>query len=540
MNRHSLWIILACVIGMFPQGLKSQILSSSQLPIVVIQTKDEASIPDEPKILGTMGIIDNGEGKRNHLTDPFNHYQGNIGIETRGNSTQDFDKKTYSVELRTSTDQDTSISLLGMGREEDWILHAMVIDKTQLRIPMSFYLFRRMGHYAANWRYVELVLNGDYRGLYILTERIKRDNDRVDIAKLGKDDVSGDAVTGGYILRIDWLDDPEGFRSKYRSQGQSGMFYQWYYPKAEDIQPAQADYIKSYVTDFEDAVFSPTFSNPKGQRYDDLINVRSFVDFLLINELSKNADGYKLSTYMHKDRNNNGGKLTAGPIWDFDQTYGMSQVCSNDKFNGWTYQQSQPGCEDLESMPMWWRALMTDSIFVDHLRCRWDSLRQGVFREDSLTHWIDTHRALIAEAIDRNYQRWDDVIGEQIWIEPYPIPQTYDAEISYLKNWIGKRLTWIDGNIGECGEGGILETPAPGFTSFLIYPNPAQSSMFVRGSTGNRIVIYNFVGQKMMEFKQVKIIEEVDISTFSQGMYFVSQVGEEEIFQTKKLMIRRP
>jgi len=163
---------------------------------------------DEPKIESSMGIIYNGPGVINNINDSLNHYNGNIGIETRGNSTQGFDKKTYSIELRDMLNQDTSVNLLGMGKEEDWILHAMVIDKSQVRIPMSSYFFQRMGHYAYKWRYVELIINNEYRGLYILTEKIKRDDDRVDISKLDDDDLLGDSVTGGYILRIDWLDNP--------------------------------------------------------------------------------------------------------------------------------------------------------------------------------------------------------------------------------------------------------------------------------------------------------------------------------------------
>ena len=150
--------------------------TSSNLPIISIDADNE-DIPDEPKINGTMGIIYDVNGGINSITDPFNHYNGNIGIETRGNSTQGFDKKTYSLELRTATNQDTSVNLFDMGGEEDWILHAMVIDKSQLRIPMSFYLAQQMGQYASEWKYVELIFNGDYRGIYILVEKIKREDD---------------------------------------------------------------------------------------------------------------------------------------------------------------------------------------------------------------------------------------------------------------------------------------------------------------------------------------------------------------------------
>lgn len=309
-------ILLSVFFLFFNQTADCQNFTQSNLPIVVINT-DENDIPDEPKIEATMGIIDNGVGIINFLSDPFNNYDGNIGIETRGNSTQGFDKKTYTVELWDEPEEEISAPLLGMGGEEDWILHAMVIDKTQLRIPMSFDIFRNMGHYAANYRYVEVVLNGEYRGVYILTENIKRDDDRVDIAKLDSDDIAGDSLTGGYILRMDWLWDAEEediLESEYESQGEIPMSYQWYYPKTNNIQPEQKEYITNYIHDFEDAVFAPDFTNADGLLYTDYIDLNSFVDFLIINEFSKNADGYKLSSYLHKDKDSKGGKLTAGPI----------------------------------------------------------------------------------------------------------------------------------------------------------------------------------------------------------------------------------
>ncbi|MEM8895117.1 MAG: CotH kinase family protein [Bacteroidota bacterium] len=403
------------------QRALSQTLTQSNLPIVVITTESE--IPDEPKISGTMGIIDNGTSDLNFITDEFTEYNGRIGIETRGNSTQDFDKKTYAVELRTDDDQDQSVNIFGMGAEEDWILHAMVIDKSHLRIPLSFDLFTLMGNYASKWRYVELVLNGEYRGLYLFTERIKRDDDRVDIARLTPNDNAGDELTGGYILRIDWLlDDPEGFNSDFESQDGSPMFFQWYYPRAEDITVQQRNYIQDWMLDFESALFSDNYINEKGFRYEHYIDIESFIDFFLINELSKNADGYKLSSYIHKDRDSDGGKLSAGPIWDFDQTYGVSLVCSNDDFTGWTYLQNQEGCEDLESMPLWWQRLVDDPIFFTLAQNRWSSYRSDFLSDQALDDWITNHVELIAEPITRNFELWDNFLGESIWIEPEPIP----------------------------------------------------------------------------------------------------------------------
>ena len=272
----------------------------------------------------------------------------------------------------------------------------------------------------------------------------------MDIAKLEEDDISGDELTGGYILRIDWLGDP-GFESNYDSQEGTPMFFQWFYPKADDIQDEQANYIEEWMANFEEAVFSPNYYNSLGNRYDEYIDLDSFTDFLLINELSKNSDGYKLSTYMHKERDSDGGKLNAGPIWDFDQTYGVSLVCSNYDYSGWTYLQNQNDCEDLMSMPMWWQQMMEDDLFTNHLNCRWNQMRSTFLHEDSIFHWIDDNEEIISNAIERNYERWDDFIGEYIWIEPEPVPESYDEEISTMKNWISNRLVWMDMEMpGDC------------------------------------------------------------------------------------------
>ncbi len=519
---------------LFIVSAQAQNFTTSKHPIVIITTEGE-EIPDEPKVEAQMRIIANTTGQLNSINDAILHYEGNIGIETRGNSTQGFEKKTYSLETRDEDWDDQAVELLGMGKEEDWILHAMVIDKTQLRIPMSFYFFQRMGHYAANWRYVELIVDGDYRGLYILTEKIKRDKNRVDIAKMDEDDIAGDPLTGGYILRIDWLDDEEGFRSRYESQGGEPMTYQWYYPKAEKIQDEQAEYIEEWINQFETAVFSDDFTH-NGTRYTDYIDVASFTDFLLINELSKNADGYKLSSYLHKERDSKGGKLAAGPIWDFDQTYGVSEVCSNYDYEGWTYLQNQADCEDLESMPLWWRAMMSDPVFTNYLACRWEAFRSGPLHQDSVLQWIDTHRADISDAIERNFERLD-FIGERIWIEPSPIPQSYEAEIAVLKTWISNRLRWMDENLpGNCDDNTITSTTELEATSLNIFPNPATESVLIRAEIGDKIELLSIDGQLLQHQQLRSTMYRLDITKLEAGVYLLRVRGRDSV-QIKILVV---
>jgi len=504
--------------------MEAQILTESILPIVIIESEEDY-IPDDPKMDAIMGIIDHGPGMLNHIDDVWNHYAGNIAIETRGNSTQGFDKKSYLLETRDGNNDDISFPILGMGADEDWILHAMVIDKTQLRIPMSFYLFQQMGHYASNWRYVELVINGEYRGLYLLCERIKRDNDRVDISKLDADDIAGDSLTGGYILRIDWLWDAEGFESEYDAMGGDNMIYQWYYPKADRIEDEQADYIEKYIGEFEDAVFDDDYVNDLGRSYTDYIDLVSFADFLLINEFAKNSDGYKLSTYMHKDRDDKGGKLTAGPIWDFDQTYGLSTVCSSHITEGWTYLQEQDGCEDIETMPMWWRRLMDDPVFTNLLACRWEKFRSEFLAEEEIFSWMNEHQTKIKDAIERNYTQWDDVIGEGIWIEPWPIPESYEEEIQVMKDWITDRLEWLDENIpGNCDDNIISSNEDISLAELLVFPNPASDQVYIHSHQGARIEMYDLQGSLKFAAVMSRDNESFDLVNMTDGVYVVRSV----------------
>jgi hypothetical protein len=514
-----------------------QTLTTSNLPIVVINTGNK-TIPDEPKINATMGIVYNGPGIDNNKNGPFNHYNGKIAIEVRGNTSRKFDKKSYMFETRNGANQDTSVSLLGMGREEDWILHAMYIDKSCLRIPLSFYLAQRSGHYASNWRYVELVVDGNYRGLYILVEKIKRDNDRVAVARLDENDLAGDAVTGGYILRIDWKRDA-GFYSKYNSKGGESLFFQWSYPDEDNIKPEQAAYIENFMSDFENAVFSNTFTNSSGKRYTDYINISSFTDFILINELSKNSDGYKLSSYVNKERDSRGGKLAAGPIWDFDQTYGMSMICACWDYEGWTYLQNQIPCFDWATMPMWWEAMMSDEEFTNHLKCRWETLRAGPYHRDSIRNWIDGQANYISKAVERNYKRWPNAIGQSVWFEPEPIPQSYAEEKSNLQYWIRHRLDWMDSQMpGNCENDRFVSVARVKDKSFLMSPNPAVDHVNIESNSGDQVIIHNNCGQIIYQAYLKDRSQQISLADFSPGIYFVSVKGK-LLNRAQKLIIAK-
>lgn len=451
--------------------LHAQTLTSSNLPIIIINTNGQ-TIPDDPKITADMGIIFNGENVRNNVTDPFNHYNGKIGIEIRGQSSQMFPMKSYSLELRDASGNSLDKSLFGMPKEADWVLYAPYTDKTLMRNFLAYTMSNELGRWAAHCRFVEVVINGDYKGIYVFMERIKRGSGRVKIEKMSATDISGDAVTGGYIFSLD--KEPNGWFSPYVAPGsfnQNKRQYSYVYPKPENIVQAQKDYIKSYVDSFEHALAGSDFQD-KTNGVRKFADLSSFIDYFIVNEVSRNVDGYRLSTFFYKDRNSKNRKIIAGPVWDYDLAFRNANYCDGSKTIGWAYQFNNvcPG-DGAGLIPFWWEKFMLDTAFVSDLRCRWKAVRQNVISDQHLNHIIDSIVTLTNEARQRHFQRWP-VLGQYIWPNPQPIASTYEGEITYLKEWLTNRLFWIDHNIPNAGTCEDWEDITTETLLVNIYPNP--------------------------------------------------------------------
>lgn len=461
-------------------------LSSSNLPIVVINTNGQ-DIPNDVKITAQMGIVDNGPGNLNHPTDPFTDYNGTIGIEVRGNSSDGLSpKKSYTVELRDGTGADFDAPILGMPTESDWVLLANYFDKSLMNNTLTYQLARAMGRYAPRTRDVEVVLNGEYIGVYAAAEKIKRGPNRVDIAKLQPTEISGDDLTGGYILSVDRYEGPgSGFTSPFppaeNGNGQS-VFFQYRYPKPDDIAPQQKAYIQAYVDSFETTLAGPDFMDP-GLGFRAFANDSSFVDLFLINELSRNVDGYRLSSYLYKDKYSNGGRLHAGPAWDYDIAWGNANYCHGWDTTGWAYQFGDVCPDDGNQIPFWWQRFMEDSIFVNAVHCRWNQLRYNVLSPANVAAYADSVAALLNSAQQRNFYRWP-ILGTYVWPNPEPVPTTYAGEVQELKNFMNARWAWLDAHLpGACGTTGVREAlPAELETP---WPNPFSDVIKFR-TTGQR------------------------------------------------------
>jgi hypothetical protein len=499
-------------------------LDSTRLPIVIINS--DGFIPDEPKIRATMGIIDN-PGLYNYVTDPFNDYEGFIGIEIRGSSSQWlFPKKNYGVELRTLADADTSASILGLPAEEDWILHGPYSDKTLMRNMLTFELWSHTGRYGSRTRYLELIVNDDYKGVYVLMEKVKRDSVRIDINKLKPDENSGDNLTGGYIVKLDKFEGSNsrgGWASPYvppLRQSNQEIFFQYEYPKGDLITAEQKQYIENYITTFEYVLNGESFANP-ATGYAAYINDDSFIDFALINELTRNVDGYRLSTFLHKDKDSKGGKLNLGPIWDFNLALGNANYCDGSASDGWAWDFNMVCPGDFWLIPFWWDKLLSNARFVEKLNNRWDELRSGAWSDANIMNYIDSTAAMLEVPQQRNFQRWD-ILGEYIWPNNF-VGATYQSEVDYIKSWLTQRLYWLDIHIADRYE--VINALDEGneMADYMVYPNSFDSHLSIHHQTGLRSVhIYNTTGMEIIKIENINNKDLfIDTSGLTNGIYYL-------------------
>ena len=411
---------------------------SNLLPQFKIDTSNK-TIVDEPKIPASMDLYIDGELNKSY----------NIGIEIRGSSSQFFEKKSYGIETWDNKNEDIDTDLGGFPEEEDWILYGPFSDKSLIRNVLIFQLSNAIGMYGSRTDFYEVTINDKFLGTYVLMEKIKRDKNRVNISKNLDDDISG-----GYIIKIDKPPDEgytsaNSFSSKFDTRGSyvgaSDIKFLYTYPKSSEISNDQKNYIKNYLNDFEEALLSANFKDPD-LGYKKYIDIDSFIDFFILNEISKNIDAYRISTFMHKDKNQ---KLKMGPIWDFNLGFGNVNYCNAELESGWSYKFNDVCGGDNWKVPFWWNRLFEDPAFVTKLKNRWSDLRTNVLSDQNLQDRIDKITNFLIEnnAPRRNFDKWT-IIGKYVWPNNY-IGNNYGEEISYLKDWLAKRVKWMDEEINS-------------------------------------------------------------------------------------------
>jgi len=480
--------------------------TSSNLPIVIIETESK-TLTNREKTGATMKVIAKASG-RNKVTDPANGYDGKIKIKLRGNSSLFFDQKRFTFETVTPEGKSNKVELLGMPADNDWVLLAPYNDVSMMRDAFAFDMWNNMGHWAPRTRYCEVVMNGKYIGVYTLCEKIKRGKNRVDIAKLTPKDTTDLDITGGYIVRVDPPDEGEksftsdvpgimntnvgggmfggmgGFGGFGGMGGRATVTWTIFYPKSDKLTDEQQEYISNYVNTVEKVIQSDDFADPVNG-YAKYIDVESFVDYFIHTELSLNADGLKRSTYFYKDKQNadgTGGKLHAGPVWDYNLAYGNCNFANANNIEAWVFEGSETN-----PTPAMWKRLTEDPAFMAKVKARWKELRKGYLSNDNINRFIDDHAKTLQESQARQYAKYSDLLvpkrendqnaqgqqnggfggfggmggfggfpggggfggfgggGAAGMFSAYTV-SSYDEEISVLKKWFADRIAFLDKN----------------------------------------------------------------------------------------------
>ncbi|MBK6281614.1 MAG: CotH kinase family protein [Draconibacterium sp.] len=409
-----------------------------------------------------------------------------------------FPKKSYSVETRFSNGSNNSVSLLGLPKENDWVLHGPYSDKSLMRNALAYSIGNAMGNsWHPRTRFVEVEINGEYRGVYLFVEKIKIDKNRVDIATLKPEDNSGDELTGGYIISIDR--DQEGSWNSpfYGRTGSVDVPFSYVDPKYEDLTAQQRNYIKSHIIDFEYALHGNDFKDPD-LGYRAYIDVESFIDYFIITELSRNLDGYRVSVYFHKDKDSKGGKLTMSPFWDYNICFGNANFFSAGNTVGWA--SDGIGAGDWYEIPFWWDRFREDPYFETLLKYRWEKLRKNVISKNTINYFIDSCQNVLNEAQVRNFEKFN-VLNTYVWPNNY-IGGTYANEVNYLKTWISSRLDWIDTQIDKIEPAFVVsnhEITTSDIFEPKIYPNPFSDKFVIEFDSQTHgevdISVKNLLGQ---------------------------------------------
>ena len=438
---------ILAVAGEFSAAGQDTTLEQSSLPIFEIDTKRREQL--EPGFLRESDLYIYDNGGINRITDAPTQTVKKIYAKWRGSSSLDFDKRNIGFEVRDSvTEEEVEASILGMPKHDDWAIHGPYSDKSLMRNALAYMWARDIQPWAPRSQFVDVVLNDNYQGVYLFTEKVRRDNDRIDISKLDSDENSGLGLTGGYILQVG--DDAQNlatgsaWQSNYDQTTMAGVFTQFTldYPNFDSLGANQFNYIENYTRGIEDALALSTYTNPQ-TGYRNEIDLPSWVDHAIIQEISGNFDAFRRSLYILKDRDDDGGRFAGGPSWDFNIAFGNDSMCLGQDVAGWVMNEDGITCD--KSLPFFISRIYDDPMYKARFRARWEGLRQNTLSDARINGDIDSLVILLTGSQMADQARWNN-IGTHVWPNAF-VGQTWGEEVNYLRDWITRRVAWIDANV---------------------------------------------------------------------------------------------
>ena len=436
-------------------------INETNLPIVFIDTRHGSDQPNiihkDYAIVARMKVIMNNNGI--NYGDTIAHpnqtvnYEGWISIRYRGNTSfSASEKKPFNIRTLSTDDingKKKKVEMMGMPKDNKWTMLAPYNDRSMIRDVLMFQLARPYFDYVPRARHCEVILDGIYYGIYVMTEKPSSGKNRLNLDDPGE---SGDALTGGYQLEIDRDDEPQYFRSKHIMKDANGKPYtynnttvfQYKFPDYEEMMSEQIQYIQNQIDLMEKALESDDFTNPTtGYRH--YLDAISFIDQQLSQEVSGNIDGYRLSTNIYKQRDSQ-NPLFKTTLWDFNLAFGNAMQMGGYLTNYWVYKNTYIPSYDYK-VPFWWSRMMEDPTYVEQLKDRWRAYRTGSYSDTSLENTIDSlvNHLKMKGALERNNLAYTMFGGKYVW----PVPNvdtvnTYEKEIDYLNSWLKQRIAWLD------------------------------------------------------------------------------------------------
>ena len=361
-----------------------------------------------------------------------------VVMNVRGQSSLRYKKQSYTIRLVDEYGLKNPQEFLGMASHDKWVLNGLYSDKSLMRNAIAYKMGRDTMAYAPDTRYVEVYLKNTetalndaehYVGVYLLTEKIERDRNRVDIDKNSEkyQDISfifsRDKIKyGDVLLRSDWNRLEEDFIVDENNVRRAGTVFTTTYPSNDNMTEEFKTAITDYINEFEYALRSNHFDNPR-TGYRKYIDVDSFINFAMINEVTKNVDGGEVSAYFHKDL---GGLMTAGPIWDFDQSLGNTRLEELNEPTGFRIVNV-----------IWYERLFQDQYFVERYKSMYRNYRNTIWSNQNIDSLIDEQLLVLGSSVQRNQEKW----------YPQDTQEDQDKEIEKVRTFLKERLTWMDKNI---------------------------------------------------------------------------------------------
>lgn len=386
--------------------------------------------PDGRDVINVSFAVVDNQDRNNHPTDTPT-LTSTAEIRVRGHSSRLFEKSPYQLDLVDENGEAAPAQIMGMSAHSEWVLNGPYLDKSLVRNYMWYNIAGEVMEWAPNVRYCELIIDGDYRGLYLMVESITDGQEcRLDLSTTAKN-----MKATGYLLR--------GDRTTQEDLGSVRDIYSYLermltlrtdimikYPKRSELTEELREEIELEFAAFEKALYSYDY-NSGDYGYDNYIDVDNFVDYYLINEFSLNVDAGRYSTYLYKDMS---GKYKLA-VWDFNN------ACDN-----FVADRLDPDRIDMTSHA-WFSMLCKSEDFVERLLKRYDELRETVLNETYLLSYIDETLAYLGPAVERNNQRWNEAMTEWEPLSPASRNAHSHAEaVEQLKEWLYERGIWLDEN----------------------------------------------------------------------------------------------